>query len=115
MHHRSLLGSPMQMYGLFVCHFGSILSKRFCFFGEIGCPILQMFTRPPLEQRGHDGGTLRGAFSSSFRGSKLFPSNRLYLVPPGCRACRDTPAGTPANYAGAGRQPLGASKPVYNS
>ena len=26
------------MYGLFVCHFGSILSKHICFFGEIGCP-----------------------------------------------------------------------------
>ena len=32
------------------------------------------------------------AFFEQFLGLKLVPAKRRCLVPPGCRACRDTPA-----------------------
>lgn len=57
MHHGSLFISPLLTYGLFVCHFGSILSLPLCFFREIGCPH-------PMEVH-PTGGSLRvfGQFS----------------------------------------------------
>jgi hypothetical protein len=39
-----------------------------------------------------------GAFSGSFRGFELVPAKQRYLVPPGCRACRDTPAGNASRW-----------------
>jgi hypothetical protein len=41
------------------------------------------------------------ALSSSLRGLEVVPIKWRYLVPPGCRACRDTPAGTPQRACGA--------------
>ena len=80
-----------------------------CFFGERGCSHSPE-VHPTLRQA---QGPLVGvcAFSSSLYGFRLVPAKRRCLVPPGCRACRDTPAGTPQNCrfatCGAGRKPLG--------
>jgi hypothetical protein len=49
----------------------------------------------------------RARFQAVLAAQSCFCQSGVVLVPPGCRACRDTPAGTPQRACGAGSQPLG--------
>ena len=51
----------IALYGLYVCHFGSIFSKHSCFFGELGDAPNP--GNPDIEQPGQVVGRFTGAFS----------------------------------------------------